>query len=217
MRVGLVVKPLTFGFLANWIIWSKSAPSAKTFIFIALMSSLQVSNESGHSQNNVSRFDKRRNHEIGVRRTPVAVVEVDEDAFASCRFCGFHVAPPITDHDTAAAVKVHPLGGPQKHAGLGFPAVAVVGIGVVARLDGIERNGVAQPSVHFLNRGFFHQAVAYIRLIGHDHETVASILEATCALGGAGINAEITERARSIRASVAKFGYHQHTIPVDEY
>src|SRR5262245_41102173 len=144
MRVGLVVKPLTFGFLANWTIWSKSAPSAKTFIFNALMSSLQVWNESGHSQNHVSRFNKRQNHEIRLRRTPVAIVEVDEDAFASCRFGGFHVAPTITDHDTAAAVKIHSLGCSQKHAGLGFPAIAVVGIGVITSLDGIERNGVAQ-------------------------------------------------------------------------
>src|SRR5215475_2217303 len=193
MSVGLVVKPLTLGFLANWTIWSKSAPSAKTFIFSALMSSLQVWNESGHSQNYVSRFNKRRNHEIRLRRTPVAIVEVDEDAFASCRFGGFHVAPTITDHDTAAAVKVHPLGGSQKHAGLGLWAVAVIGIGVIASLDGIERNGVAQPSVHFLNRCHFQQAVAYVWLICHDHETVACILQAVCALGGTWINAEVTK------------------------
>src|SRR6476660_6934534 len=108
MRVGLVVKPLTFGFLANCTIWSKSAPSAKTFIFIALMSSLRVWNESGHSQNYVSRFNERRNHEIRLRRAAVVIVEVDEDALASCRLGGFHVAPTITDHDTAVAVKIHP-------------------------------------------------------------------------------------------------------------
>src|SRR4249919_1031473 len=217
MRVGLVVNPLTFGFLANCTIWSKSAPSAKTFIFIAYMSSLRVWKESGYFQNDVSRFNKRRNHEIRLCRAPVAIVEIDEDALASCRFGGFHVAPTITDHDTAAAVKIHPLSRSQKHAGLGFSAVAVVGTGVITRLDGIERNGVAQPSVHFLNHRSFHQAVAYIGLICDDHEAVACILEALRALCGTRINAEFTERAWGIRSSIAEFGYHQHTIPVDEY
>src|ERR1700693_5801417 len=101
-------------------------------------------------------------------RTPFAVVEIDEYALASRRLGGLHVAPSVTDHDAAMAVKIQTLGRSQQHARFGFPTIAIVSGIMIANFDGIDWHGFAQFLMHLLNNRLVDETIADIWLIGHD-------------------------------------------------
>ena len=92
----------------------------------------------------------------------------------------------------------------------------MIGVGVRADFDVIERNGRAQDAMHLVERLPGHLPAGDGRLIGREHGEKSGVVHPAHRLGDSGDQCEVFERERAVRVGLQRGGLHQHTIAIEK-
>jgi hypothetical protein len=109
-----------------------------------------------------------------------------QQSVAASRFPGNDIAVAIADHIAIFQIDVPMRRGIEKHAGLGFAAIAPLILAVRAYPDVIHGNARPQLRVHGLYNSAPHQSIPDIWLVGNNDHEETSLFERFHRLRGPG-------------------------------
>src|SRR6478672_4136483 len=136
-------------------------------------------------------------------RLVLRVTVVDKDGAAAGAAAGVHVAPTVADEIARGEVDPVPGGGLEDHPRLGLAAGAIVGVGVEADDDIVDRQLPHDFRVHRFDRRLRRQSVGDVGLIGDDDQDEARLLKEASSLGNPRQNAEVRKVRRRYWLAVA--------------
>jgi len=130
---------------------------------------------------------------------------------------GRDVSPAISDKPALLKRNGMLGGGLHKHAWLGLPAHASVGVDVRADPDIVDLDMTAKLVVHGSERGGRRASGRDIRLVGDDHDHEACALEFAHRSGNTRKNLEILQTPRRDRSPITLDVGIQYAIAIQEY
>jgi hypothetical protein len=130
---------------------------------------------------------------------------------------GRDVSPAITDKPAPVMCNGVIGGGLQKHARLGLPARASVGVDMRADPDIVDLDTTAKLVVHGSESGGRRASGRDIRLVGDNHDHEACALELAHRFGNTRKNLEILQTPRRDKPPVALDVGIQYAIAIQEY
>jgi hypothetical protein len=99
---------------------------------------------------------------------------INKDARAADGAARLYVTRAIANKKASSAIDSEPARRSEQHARFRLPARALVGLAMIARFHGVDRQRSSQMTVHFLDHTNIDKAITHIRLIGDDNQAESS-------------------------------------------